>query len=88
MIRDPAGILYATRGADGGFHGAGTFHDWPIRVSLHRATDDAGNAAVSIRIYDGDQISDTRAALGPSRLIDGFGHVDPEPIVAKTERRR
>lgn len=88
MIRDPAGILYATRGAGGGFHGTGTFHDWPIRVVLHRAADIDGKPAVSVHIYDGDDVSDTRAALGPSQLIDGFGHVDSEPTVAKTARRR
>lgn len=87
MIRDPAGTLYATRGADGGFHGTGTFHDWPIRVVLHRADDIDGKPAVSVRLYDGDAVSDTRHALGPSVLIDGFGHQDEAPPVPEKRRR-
>lgn len=87
MIRDPSATLYAIRGKYGGFHGTGTFHDWPIRVVLHRADDIDGKPAVSVRIYDGCEVSDTRHALGPSVLIDGFGHEAEAPRAPEKRRR-
>lgn len=87
MIRDPSGTLYATRGKYDTWHGTGTFHGWPIRVVLHRAADIDGKPTVSVQIYDGDEISDTRHALGPSVLIDGFGHEDQAPRGPEKRRR-
>lgn len=85
MIGEPKGVLYAVKDENSStYRGEGKFHNWPISITINRASLIAGKACVEIRIYDGDQAP----YVSPSQLIDGFGYSDPEPALQRKVRRR
>lgn len=83
MIKDPIGEGVAVLGEFGTYRGTGKCGGYMFAIAMTKAAPIGGKPAVAFRFY---AVPET-PTLGPSKLIDGFGHEDEEPGVPEKRRR-
>ena len=79
MIEEAIGEGVAVRDEFGVYRGSIKFGGYVVRLAIGKREDIGGKPAIKIAAFP---LPET-PPLGPSKLIDGFGHEDAEPAVKR-----